>query len=58
MNHCVYVVDKDECSLYHGKGNERPSECDRNGVCMCVKNCKWCDCDMFDTDLPDVREEE
>lgn len=57
MINCVYLTGEDECTLYHGKGNERPSECDRNGICMGVENCSSLQCDMFDTDLPDVREE-
>ena len=58
MSKCIYNMPDDECTLFHGDGNESPSECDKNGLCMCLENSNWLTCDMFDVDYPDPREEE
>ena len=57
MNECIYKITNDECSLYKGGDVTRPSDCDKEGVCICAKTQIWGYCDMFAKDLPEAGEE-
>jgi len=57
MKACVYKIIQDECSLFHGSVGERPSECDRNGLCICADSGYYADCNEYADKLPETGEE-